>query len=139
MNTTDNEQGGNTNDLFGYDNVSLEDIERIADDEENQRWPEAMRQIYAMFKDELEKHGADSKIAIPMLNRICREFGGVQLYLPRGRQLESEIMNLAIWQEFKGDNVEELSRKYDKSMQHIYRVVAKMRRREVKNRQPDLF
>ncbi|NOH26509.1 Mor transcription activator family protein, partial [Vibrio europaeus] len=29
--------------------------------------------------------------------------------------------------------------KYDKSMQHIYRVVAKMRKIEVKNRQPNLF
>ncbi|SEH73084.1 Transcriptional regulator, Middle operon regulator (Mor) family [Rheinheimera pacifica] len=128
-----------TGDFFGYDNVSLDDVERIAEDEESQRWPEAMRQIYAMFKNELETHGADTKIAIALLNRICREFGGVQLYLPRGRQLEAEIMNLSIWQEFKGDNVEELSRKYDKSMQHIYRVVAKMRKREVKNRQPDLF
>lgn len=131
-----NEENG---DFFGFDNVSLEDVERLAEDEESQRWPEAMRQIYAMFKHELERHGADTKIAIAMLNRICREFGGVQLYLPRGRQLEAEIMNLSIWHEFKGDNVEELSRKYDKSMQHIYRVVAKMRKREVKHRQPDLF
>ncbi|MBO2589347.1 Mor transcription activator family protein [Shewanella algae] len=134
-----NAASNDNSDLFGYDNVSLEDIERIADGEDSQRWPEAMRQIYAMFKHELEQHGADSKIAIPMLNRICREFGGVQLYLPRGRQLEAEIMNLSIWHEFTGDNVEALSRKYDKSMQHIYRVIAKMRKREVKNRQPDLF
>jgi Mor family transcriptional regulator len=133
MNTEHNE------DLFGYNNVSIDDVEKIVEDEESQRWPEAMRQIYAMFKHELEKNGADPKIAIPMLNRICKKFGGVQLYLPRGRQLESEIMNLSIWHEFKGDNVEELSRKYDKSMQHIYRVVAKMRQREIKNRQPNLF
>jgi len=131
-----NEENG---DFFGYDNVSLDDVERIADDEESQRWPEAMRQMYAMFKHELETHDADTRIAIALLNRICREFGGVQLYLPRGRQLESEIMNLSIWHEFKGDNVEELSRKYDKSMQHIYRVIAKMRKRDTKNRQPELF
>jgi len=139
-NATQSGNAESNGDFFGYDNVSLEDVERIAeDDEESQRWPEAMRQIYAMFRHELEIHHADSKIAIALLNRICREFGGVQLYLPRGRQLESEIMNLSIWHEFKGDNVEELSRKYDKSMQHIYRVIAKMRKREVKNRQPDLF
>lgn len=133
MNTKEN------GDLFGYANVSLEEVEKLADNEEAQRWPEAMRQIYAMFKDELVKSEADPKLAVILLNRICKEFGGVQLYLPRGRQLESEIMNLSIWHEFKGDNVEELSRKYDKSMQHIYRVVAKMRKREIKNRQPDLF
>ncbi|KFA96231.1 Mor transcription activator family protein [Vibrio sp. ER1A] len=133
MNTEEN------GDLFGYANVSLEEVEKLADNEEAQRWPEAMRQIYAMFKDELVKSKADPKLAVILLNRICKEFGGVQLYLPRGRQLESEIMNLSIWHEFKGDNVEELSRKYDKSMQHIYRVVAKMRKREIKNRQPDLF
>lgn len=131
-----NEDNG---DLFGYANVSLDEVDKLAEDEEAQRWPEAMRQIYAMFKDELVKSGVDSRLAIILLNRICKEFGGVQLYLPRGRQLESEIMNLSIWHEFKGDNVEELSRKYDKSMQHIYRVVAKMRKREIKNRQPNLF
>ncbi|HDZ3731970.1 TPA: transcriptional regulator [Vibrio harveyi] len=131
-----NEDNG---DLFGYANVSLDEVDKLAEDEEAQRWPEAMRQIYAMFKDELVKGGVDSRLAIILLNRICKEFGGVQLYLPRGRQLESEIMNLSIWHEFKGDNVEELSRKYDKSMQHIYRVIAKMRQREIKNRQPNLF
>ncbi|MFN1515296.1 Mor transcription activator family protein [Vibrio owensii] len=131
-----NEDNG---DLFGYANVSLDEVDKLAEDEEAQRWPEAMRQIYAMFKDELVKSDVDARLAIILLNRICKEFGGVQLYLPRGRQLESEIMNLSIWHEFKGDNVEELSRKYDKSMQHIYRVVAKMRKREIKNRQPNLF
>jgi Mor family transcriptional regulator len=126
-------------DLFGYANVSLEDVEKLADDEESQRWPEAMRQIYSLLKEELVKSDVDARLAIILLNRICKEFGGIQLYLPRGRQLESEIMNLSIWHEFKGDNVEELSRKYDKSMQHIYRVVAKMRSREIRKRQPNLF
>ncbi|HEG4440071.1 Mor transcription activator family protein [Vibrio gazogenes] len=124
--------------LFGYGEVNLDEVAKIVDDEES-RWPEAMRQLYSMFRDELEKAGADQRLSISLLNRICREFGGVQLYLPRGRQLESEIQNLLIWHEFTGNNVEQLSRKYDKSMQHIYRVIAKMRHREVKKRQPDLF
>lgn len=131
-----NEENG---DFFGFDNVSLEDVERLAEDEESQRWPIAMRQIYSLFKRDLEKHHVDTKIAITLLNSICKEFGGVQFYLPRGRQLEAEIQNLSIWHEFKGDNVEELARKYDKSMQHIWRVIAKMRAREIKNRQPELF
>ena len=126
-------------DFFGYDNVSLEEITMLADDEENQKWPEAMRQIYCIFKDELVKNNVDARLAVVLLNRICNEFGGIQLYLPRGRQLESEIMNLSIWHEFKGDNVDELARKYGKSMQHIYRVVVKMRKREMKLRQPELF
>ncbi|ELB2040600.1 Mor transcription activator family protein [Vibrio parahaemolyticus] len=131
-----NEDNG---DLFGYANISLDEVDKLASDEESQRWPEAMRQMYAMFKDELDRSDVDTRLAIVLLNRICKEFGGVQLYLPRGRHLESEIMNLSIWHEFTGNNVEELSRKYDKSMQHIYRVIAKMRSREIRNRQPNLF
>lgn len=126
-------------DLFGYANVSLEDVEKLANDEESHRWPEAMRQMNYVLKDELIKNDVDERLSILLLNRICKEFGGLQFYLPRGRQLEIEIMNLSIWHEFKGDNVEELSKKYDKSMQHIYRVVAKMRSREIRNRQPNLF
>lgn len=131
-----NEENG---DFFGYDNVTLEDVTRLVEDEDSSRWPVAMSQLYQLFKRDLARHDVDTKIAISLLNSICKEFGVVQFYLPRGCQLEIEIMNLSIWHEFKGDNVEELARKYNKSMQHIWRVIAKMRSREIKNRQPELF
>ncbi|MGL5668238.1 MAG: Mor transcription activator family protein [Shewanella sp.] len=131
-----NEENG---DLFGFDNVTLEDVERLIEDEESLRWPVVMSQIYQVLKQDLERHNVDTKIAITLLNSICKEFGGVQFYLPRGCHLEAEIMNLSIWHEFKGNNVEELARKYEKSMNHIWRVIKKMRSREVKNRQQGLF
>ncbi|MBS0044526.1 transcriptional regulator [Shewanella sp. M16] len=126
-------------DWVGFDSLSLDDIDRMADDDESYRWPETMRDIYDLFKCELTKQDIDPKIAIPLLHRLCREFGGLQMYLPRGHLLEIEMMNLSIWHEFNGKNVEDLARKYNKSMQHIYRVIAKMRKREMKTRQPDLF
>lgn len=127
----------NTEDLFGFGDVDVDQIESL--DDESHRWPEAMRQMYDILKYELDQAGQDPKLAIRQLGSICKAFGGMQFYLPRGHHLEKELTHLHIWQEFKGNNVPELSRKYNMSMQHIYRVVAKMRGREIKKRQPELF
>ncbi|WP_153448457.1 MULTISPECIES: Mor transcription activator family protein [Vibrio] len=124
-------------DMLGFDDVSIEAIKDL--DTEDCRWPEAMRQMYDILKHELIEAGVSEELAIRQLSSICKAFGGMQFYLPRGNQLANEIKHLHIWNEFTGNNVTELSRKYDVSMQHIYRVIAKMRNREVKKRQHDLF
>lgn len=124
-------------DMIGFDDISIEAIKDF--DAADCRWPEILRQLYDVLKHELAQSGVGDEVAIRQLSNICNTFGGMQFYLPRGRQLEGEIKSIHIWQDFNGDNVAELSRKYDVSMQHIYRVIAKMRNREVKKRQHDLF
>lgn len=124
-------------DMIGFDDISIEAIKDF--DTEDCRWPEAMRQMYDILRHESVQAGANDELAIRQLSSICKAFGGMQFYLPRGNQLENEIKHLHIWQDFNGDNVAELSRKYGLSMQHIYRVIAKMRNREVKKRQHNLF
>ncbi|AWX98694.1 transcriptional regulator [Marinomonas primoryensis] len=126
-----------TIDAFGYSNVSIDTIEHI--DDENCRWPEAMRQIYDILKHELDKTEKDSSIALRQLSAICDAFGGMQFYLPRGHRLEKELKHLRIWNEFNGHNVQELCQKYKLSMQQIYRVIANMRQHETNKRQAQLF
>lgn len=128
-----------TQDMFGFEGVdALKNFEHIAE-EELHRWPETLREMYDLLKHQLEQEGVDSKVAIKLLGGICENFGGMQFYLPRGHHLETMITHLSIWNEFTGDNVVQLSRKYEVSMQHVYRVIAKMRQREIKKHQPDLF
>ncbi|HAS6672756.1 transcriptional regulator [Vibrio parahaemolyticus] len=126
-------------DLFGYANVKLEDVDKIMVGEEQHRWPEVLRELYSALKSELENHGSDGHLAVALIYRITKDFGGMQFYLPRAKHIECEIQNLSIWHDFNGKNVVELSKKYDKCEQYIYRVIAKMRAREVKMRQQDLF
>ena len=131
------ERDETTIDAFGYSNVSIDAIEHI--DDENCRWPEAMRQIYDILKHELNKAEQDDTVALLQLSAICDAFGGMQFYLPRGHRLEKELKHLRIWNEFNGHNVQELCQKYKLSMQQIYRVIANMRQHETNKRQAQLF
>ncbi|NOI14817.1 Mor transcription activator family protein [Vibrio hepatarius] len=125
--------------MFGMEELSMDDVDSILVEEEAERWPEAVRQMYDVFKAELKKAGADESIAINLISATCQNFGGMQFYLGRGTALERHLRNLRIWHDFNGNNVPELIKKYDVSYSQVYRLIAKMRSREVKKRQPDLF
>ncbi|HIF9532283.1 TPA: Mor transcription activator family protein [Photobacterium damselae] len=124
-----------TIDMLGFGSVCADDIDRMVSDDEVHRWPETVREIYLLFKHEI----GDQRQALGLLVSLCKNFGGVQFYLPRGSQLDIAVQNLKIWNEFKGNNVKELARKYEVSEQHIYRILAKMRKSEFKRTQYDLF
>lgn len=126
-------------DLFGFSEITAEDIYHMVDEEEKVRWPEDMRQLYDLLTADLESAGIDKSLAITQLNSICKTFGGMQFYLPRGEALSNMILKFSVWNDFKGDNVRELTRKYDMSENHVYRIVKMMRAREIKRRQPNLF
>lgn len=124
-------------DIIGFEGLDVESIRSI--DDEKHRWPEAVRQIYETLRHDLEQAQIDPMIAIKLVHSICEQFGGMQIYLPRGEQLDREIENLKIWNEFSGDNVPDLAQRYHKSMQHIYRVIDKMRKREMSKRQYNII
>jgi len=126
-------------DMFGMEGVTLDDVDSLLDEEEEERWPEAVRQMYDLFKHELEKAGVDDSIAINLISATCQNFGGMQFYLGRGKSLERHLRNLKIWNDFNGNNVPELIKKYDASYSQVYRVIKKMRQRELNKRQPQLF
>ncbi len=126
-------------DMFGVSELSMDDVDSILTEEETERWPEAVRQMYDVFKEELRKAGVDEGIAINLISATCQNFGGMQFYLGRGTALERHLRNLRIWHDFTGDNVPELIKKYDVSYSQVYRLIAMMRKREHKSRQPSLF
>ncbi|WP_072669484.1 Mor transcription activator family protein [Vibrio injensis] len=119
-------------DLFGFDNVDLNDVESVIEDDVKS--PDALRQIYALFKQEL-----DQESALRLLSSFCKHFGGFPVYVPKGRKLDSELKKIQIWHDFKGNNVEELARKYSVSVFHVYHVLKQMRKAEHDKRQPKLF
>lgn len=121
-------------DLFGFEELDLNAVENAIESDESKS-PETLRQIYALFRDELD----DQEKAVVLLGRFCKNFGGLFVYVPKGKKLEVELQNLSIWNEFKGNNAEELAKKYDISVVHVYRVIKAMRRREMDKQQPSLF
>lgn len=109
-------------DMFGFDDVSLENIEAGGSNE--LAYPKNMMKMYTFLKAQLDDEQARSDIALVQLKAICKAFGGIQYYLSCCR---SQIRDIKIWRDFDGSNVAELSGKYQTSMQNVYRVLKKMR------------
>lgn len=66
----------------------------------------------------------DAEIAV---RAICSTFRGSQLYIPFNAATERAFLHARIFAEFDGHNQHELCRKYEMSVQHIYRIIKKQR------------
>ena len=129
-------------DLFGYGDghelltQHLDQLE-LPDDPE---YSGVMQSMLQVFKLVVHSHkGEADTLPMALLLNLCKEMGGIQVYLPRDRSLLKQIEDLQIWEQFNGRNVKELALRYRKSEATIYQVIAAHRKRESKLRQPDLF
>ncbi|MBY8217234.1 transcriptional regulator [Vibrio fluvialis] len=116
--------------IFGVDNVSEKVANTLVSEESTKRWPEAVRQMYDLFKYELNSAGVDEKLALKLASAMCHHFGGMQVYLGRGKELQRLLRDLQIWNDFNGKNIHELIEKYDICYSQIYRIISRMRARE---------
>lgn len=74
-----------------------------------------------------------------VVDRFRHVWGGTMQYIPKGRELDLDERDLAIWQDFNGSNYDYLVRKYDLSLQQIYNIIKRVRAAETRRCQPDLF
>jgi Mor family transcriptional regulator len=90
----------------------------------------------------LVKHGIDKELAANIAKEIskqmCSEWGGQLIYFPYWLRIEISERDLKIYSEFNGINHAELSRKYKRSIQSIYRIVNAVRMEEIAKRQGTL-
>ncbi|EGQ7799312.1 Mor transcription activator family protein [Vibrio parahaemolyticus] len=130
-----------TYDIFGYDDVTMDDIQKLlpTDSDIDSRWPELMLTVFNALKDELSKLNLNDEYALILLARLCKDTGGLQYYFPKGDALEHQLKRMHIWRDFNGNNVPELSRRYGISTQNVYAAIRQMRASEVKARQIGLF
>lgn len=70
--------------------------------------------------------------------RFSGEFGGMMVYMPKGRVFHTSRLYRQIYDAFTGANHAELARDFRVSLQHIYRVVARERERDRIERQQAL-
>lgn len=126
------------NDLFG-DDIDPSVLEYAVAPEEQHRWPELLRDINSLLRNELAKRGVDNNLSLPLTYAIAKNLGGMQVYIPKGDVLEAMIRDMQIWSEFNGSNVAQLALKYKVTFKTVYSVIARMRDAERKRRQPDMF
>jgi len=73
-----------------------------------------------------------------IMRRIAEAVGGAGVYIPTADSIERHERDEAIWREFRGDNVNELARKYGVTTIHLYRLIKRMRAEDAAKRQCNL-
>ncbi|MPW31803.1 transcriptional regulator [Agarivorans sp. B2Z047] len=102
-------------------------------------WPQATKEIFEILEAELKAHEADPALAMPLLLALAREFGGLQVYFPKGKSIEAHFRDRQIWEEFNGKNVVDLVRKFSVTHETVYKAIRKIRKLEMDKRQVEPF
>lgn len=106
------------------------------------RAPEYLADLIENTKGVLMKNGiteeAATKFSRDISKQMCEQWGGQLIYFPYWLREELSERDLQIYDEFKGDNHHELSRKHHLSIQAIYRIVNLVRVQEIAKRQSSL-
>ncbi|UVK85195.1 DNA-binding protein [Pseudomonas sichuanensis] len=93
----------------------------------------AAMEAFGVSKDAANALGTDVAM------RMVEQWGGQQLYMPKGARIEASRMHHQIYEEWKGNNHRQLARKYGFSLQFIYRVIKVLRKADLDSRQRDMF
>lgn len=133
-------------DLFDDDHEMIgqlfDNLDKIPEDEIAHKWPKMLLEIVDVIEAELLRQGYEKpkaqRIAPKLAGVLAHYFGGQSFYLPTGNALKDFLRNVMIYKEFKGNNVQELIRKYNLSESHIYAIIREQMRLQRKRHQPEL-
>ncbi|TBV10222.1 Mor transcription activator family protein [Stutzerimonas kirkiae] len=71
--------------------------------------------------------------------RMIEQWGGQQLYMPKGVRIEASKLHLEVYEAWTGRNHRALARQFDLSLQFVYRIIKVMRKADLNRRQGDMF
>lgn len=78
-------------------------------------------------------------VAEESTDTVLDEFGGENLYIPKNISGKAARRNRQIYDEFTGDNHDELAKKYGVTLQRIYAIIKEQRHFEFNTRQFSLW
>ena len=143
----DNQQD-NQLDLLATNAAELEQalaaLSELKDDERSDfihRWPSTLQSLSALMQVTLKKHGISNadRISEDLATGLSLYFGGRDMYIPNGESLKKALRDIKIWNEFKGNNLEQLSRDYGLTERRISEIIAEQRAVLVARKQRRLF
>ena len=79
------------------------------------------------------------EVSKKLSHHLTSNWGGQLIYVPKNLLGRVSERDLKIYKEFNGKNHVELARKYDLTVQHIYRIVKEVGMAERAKNQGDLF
>ncbi len=105
------------------------------------RWPANLQSLCELMRctlaDQNVKHSEFlSKVLVTALSTYM---GGRDIYIPNGERLKDALRDIQIWREFKGNNIEALSRKYKMTERRVTQIIKFQRAAFVARNQRSLF
>lgn len=98
------------------------------------RQHEFSQALYDIIYHALIRQGMSGKQALMVAEEstdtILDEFGGENLYIPKNISGKAARRNRQIYDEFTGDNHDELAKKYGVTLQRIYAIIKEQRQLE---------
>jgi Mor family transcriptional regulator len=102
------------------------------------RWPRQLADLTDLVTDEikaaeiLDDPGATRRLACAIVTRICREYGGGSLYVPKTDAIERALRNLEIWAAHDGTTegprgIRALAKRYGMSANAIWDILRQER------------
>lgn len=130
------------NDLFP-DTAPDNALDHMEDKEIRAKWPAALVDMTDVAAAALARDGVDVAIArrqaVTVMRALAIYHGGRKFYLPNGEALDRALRNMRIWDDFNGNNVDDLARRYRLSDVQIYAILSEQRTLHRRKTQPDLF
>lgn len=133
-------------DLFAHDEAIgqlLDQMDSIPSQELKNKWPKSLAELCDVLTHELLRNKHDESDAAALASKLAgalaHYMGGRAVYLPTGDTLFQALRNNALYNDWKGRNIDELSRKYGLSNPQVYAVIKEQRALHRTRHQPDLF
>jgi len=95
-------------------------------------YPETLEYLRTFLLSNLEDIGvgADaSRVALAVTELIRAHWGGMQIYIPRGRYVEITVRDIQVEASFTGNKTDtrKICRRYNLTERHVYRIVQHVR------------
>lgn len=123
---------------------ALETIQTLKPDERSdfiKRWPSTLQSLCELMRITLESRAISNSVQISeeLATTLSTYLGGRDLYIPNGERLKDALRDIRIWREFKGNNLEQLSRDYGLTERRVSQIIAEQRAAFVARKQRRLF
>lgn len=105
------------------------------------RWPSNLQSLCELLRCTLADQNVDNATFLSevLVTALCTYLGGRDMYIPNGERLKDSLRDIQIWREFKGDNIELLSRKFGITERRITQIIKFQRAAFVARKQRSLF
>ena len=109
--------------------------------EVRKRWPSNLQSLALLIESQLSKAGVNDPQGLgeAITLAIGHYFGGRDVYIPTDQRLKAALRDIQIWQEYKGNNIEQLGNKFKLTERRIAEIIQHQRSVEIERRQRRLF